>query len=259
MLLNYFKLALRNIWNHKGSTVLNISGMALGFVISLFIVLWVQDETSYDTFHQDSDRIYQIMSNMGSSGANIQTWQGSPEPWAALFESDIPEIEQVLVCNPWDLVLSKNKQTFKERGSLVSHNLVDMQNFELIDGQIATALEDPNSIIISEELAKKYFGVNWQAEGRTIGQTIKVNNKIELKVSGIFANMPENSSFQYNYLVPMAFLFKQFPDWKDQWGNYTYRMYVRLSPAADPIATADKMWKSVKENSKGGSPEHGIL
>lgn len=254
MLRNYLKIAFRSFRRQKGIAFINLAGLALGLVAALFILLWVQDELSYDNFHQEKDRIYQVMNNISPSEGKIDTWDGSPEPYGKVLKSEIPEIESVSYHIGWGHVFSFDNRLFQESGYFATADFFDVFTFPFLAGDIETALAEPNSMVISEELAEKYFGSNWHREGRTIGKSIRLDDEMEVQVTGVFATPPTNSSLQFNYIRPMEDLFKQFPNWRDHWGNYMFSLFVKLGKNVEPEAVNDKLVEAIKRNTKGSHP-----
>jgi hypothetical protein len=159
MFKNYLKVALRNIWRNKVFSFINVFGLALGLACSLLILLWVQDELRYDRFHANGNRLYRVLANV--HWADLNTFETTPGPLAELLKDEVPEIEYATKMTGWDLagIFQVGNTAGKEkRGRFASPDLFRMFSFPLVEGNPATALGSPNSVVISQSLARKYFG-----------------------------------------------------------------------------------------------------
>lgn len=258
MLSNYLKLALRNLWRHKGPSFLNIAGLTLGLVTGLLMLMWVNDEQSFDQFHEKKGQLFRVHSLMGAGSGGIDVWRTAPEPWADLAKVNLPEVRNVTVLSSATQVLKVDEQIYEEEGSFASPTLFDMFSFKVIQGDLGTALQEPNSIVISRSLAAKFFGVNWEREGRTIGQSIEFG-KAPVQVTAVFEDIPFQSSIQFEYVLPLEHYFNDRPWAREGWGNYNFAFFVELGQGADRKLVGDKMFDLVKDNTKAGAPEHGIF
>ena len=173
MLKNYLKIALRNLLRHKAFSFINIFGLALGMTCSILIMLWVQDELSFNKFHKNGPHLYRIMANLNWD--EIQTDQNTPQPLAEALRKDIPEITHVvqMVDRNLNVVLEANGKKNKEpNGRFVGPELFQMFSFPLIEGDPKTALASPDAMVISQSLARKYFG-----NQAALGQIISINGQ----------------------------------------------------------------------------------
>lgn len=202
MLSNYFKVALRNILKYKFFSPINILGMTIGITACLLIVLYVTDELSYDRFHSKADRIYQIGLHGKIGDQDIRTSTTCP-PMAEAFVKEISGVsEATRIANFWGAPIIKNgdKIFTEERVFYADSNFFSFFSFVLKEGEIKTALLEPNTVVITESMAKKYFG-NESPMGKllTIGQ-----DNATYKVTGISEDAPLNSHFIYNVLISSA-------------------------------------------------------
>lgn len=259
MLRNHLKIAFRSFRRQKETAFINLAGLALGMVAALFILLWVQDELSYDQFHQDKDRIYQVMNNISPGNGEILTWENSPEPYGRTIKKELPEVVAATHQMLWGHVFSFDDRLFSETGYYASKDFFDVFTYPFLAGNVETALDEPNTIVISERLAEKYFGSNWRRTGRTLGQQILLDDKTEVTVTGVFATPPEHSSLQFDYVQPMESILKQYPDWRNHWGNYWYDLYVKLDKNVDPQSVNAKLVDVIKRNTDLGHPEGMFL
>jgi putative ABC transport system permease protein len=199
MLKNYFNIAIRNMLKHKFFSAINILGMTIGITACLLIVLYVTDELSYDRFHAKADRIYQVGLHGKIGGQDIMTSTTCP-PMAEAFVKEIPGIEEATrIANFWGASVVKNEEkTFtEEKIFYADSNFFNFFSFRLIEGEPKTALLEPNTVVLTESMAAKYFGTQ-PAIGKLL--TIGGDNRT-YKVTGITEDCPLNSHFVYNILL----------------------------------------------------------
>jgi len=234
MYKNYFKIAFRVFSREKLYTLINVSGLALGFTCCLMIYLVISDELSYDKSHQDADRIYRI------SAAYMRQGQWEPygsNAWrtAELIRNNYTEIEQLVRFMPDDGVLMEygDKRILEDRVAFADDNFFKVFSFQLVQGNPAEALKGTNKVIVSESIAVKYFG-----DENPIGKVFKAyDGTVDLQVSAVMRDMPSNSHFHFDFLisgetlrqVASEALFKNV-GWDSQF------VYVKLVPGADPAA-----------------------
>jgi len=236
MLKNYFLSALRHFRKNKNFSLLNTFGLALGMSCSILIFLWIQNEVSYNKFHEHRDRLYQVMDNQTYEGKTY-TFTAVPGLLAGALKAEMPEIKYAARAGWGDWWLfAKDDKRILETGLEVDPDFLKMFTFPLSSGNPNTALSDPNSILITERMAKKFFG-----NENPVGKTLKVNNKQEFTVSGVLRDVPENSSIKFDWLVSFANFEKENP-WYTQWGSNGMQTFVELHPDADPAAVNKKMY-----------------
>lgn len=204
MFKNYLKIALRNIKRHKGYSFINIAGLAIGMACCVFIMIWVLDELSYDRFHENAPDLYRVEENQYYS-AGVYHVTVTPYPLAPALKADIPEIidSTRYVWSGSLLIRYGEKSFFEDNIGFVDPSFFFMFTFPFIKGDRNTALKDPNSIVITAEMAEKYF-----AEEDPIGKVLSLNNKYDFMVTGVTKNVPHNSYLQFNMIIPYEFLKK---------------------------------------------------
>ncbi|HEX8357872.1 MAG TPA: ABC transporter permease, partial [Segetibacter sp.] len=226
MLKNYFKIAIRNLWRNKGFSVINILGLAIGMASAIIILLWINNEVSYDQFHEKKDRIYNAWNRATFSG-ELQCWSTTPKVLARTMEKDFPEVEQAARVNwPSNFLFSVGEKRLTVEGNIVDSNFLQIFTFPLVKGKPNQVLNDMHSIVLTEKLAKKLFG-----NDDAIGQNIKLDNRDNFTVSGILKDPPTNSRFKFEYLLPWSYLRSQGGD-DENWGNNSTSTYVLLKPNA---------------------------
>lgn len=238
MLKNYFKIAFRNLRKNPGYSFINIGGLAIGIACCLLIGMYVKHEWSYDTFHEKSDRLYRLTYE-NRMGENLAP--AAPEEYMAwgsaaiapLLENDFPEVEHVVrLSGHHQLLISRNDQSFQEeRYFFADSSFFDVFSFSLIQGDPATVLEKPGSIVLTETAAQRYFG-NENAIGKTLELAL-VDDKLQLEVTGIVADNPSNTHLDFDMLLSMntfenesrandrAYVF-------ESWGYVDFFTYVLL-------------------------------
>ena len=177
MIRNYFKIALRNIKRHSTYSILNISGMAIGMACSILILLWVQDEWSYDRHIRNADNIYRVIENQNPSGGESSLFAVSPGELTIALKEEYPEIIRSSRYEPHtELRLKKGNEFMLEKAvATIDKDFLKMFNIEFVQGDINSALNEPHNVILTEEMAHKYFG-NEDALGKTL---------TEARISGI--------------------------------------------------------------------------
>ncbi len=236
MFLNNFKIAYRNLIRNKGYSFINISGLAIGMACTILLLLWVNHEMSYNNFHKDADRIYQV--------ANFQTWNGKknampnlPTPLIDVLKEKYPEIEHATHYNAWGenlLVEYKGKKQY-ENIKFADPDFFQIFNFPLLYGNMETCLNDINSLVLSEKAAKRIFG-----NENPIGKIVNVDNRQPLVITAVIKDVPSNSSIQFNFLTPFEMLKKQNP-YSDHWGSHNYFGYTKLAKGTDIEALNEKL------------------
>ena len=208
MYRNYLTTALRNFWREKGYTFINISGLSVGLACSILIMLWVQDELNVNQFHTQIDQLYQVNRHVSFENGKTYTWSAIPKPLAQVLEKDIPEVRDAeLVSWQNEFLVRFNDQTYREKGHYIDTAFFDMFSFPMALGEANEALTDPSSIVISASLAKKYFGENWREDA--IGKILKINNEWDATVSGVFEEIPENSTMEFSIGLPIGHFIKR--------------------------------------------------
>ena len=196
MFKNYLKVTLRNIGKHKAYSFINISGLAVGMAASMLILLFVQDELSFDRYHENADRVYRVAMEGIIQGRHIRS-ATTPAPMAATFIEEYPEV--VNATRIWDsgrvLVGFENNRFYEDRFFWADSTVFDVFTFPLVQGDPGTALTQPNTVVITEAMARKYFG-----DANPMGKTLSYDNRVDYVVTGIVAEIPSTSHFLFDFL-----------------------------------------------------------
>lgn len=220
MFYNYIKITFRNLWKQKLFSFVNITGFALGLAVSIIISIYVINELSYDKFHTNYDKIYQTL-RIGSRGDSNYLIGVTSGPFAPALLNDFPQsIEASVRVMPTDgLITYKNHSFFEKKFFLADDNFFDVFSFQLKTGNSETALTNPNSVILTQEMAVKYFG-----NTDPIGKTITLDTSYELTVTGILDDLPDRSHLNFDFVAPIKIL-NDF-DWFHDWWNNSLITYV---------------------------------
>ncbi|WP_143785683.1 ABC transporter permease [Ohtaekwangia koreensis] len=237
MLKNYFKIALRNLLRNSVYSVINISGLSIGIACTILILLWVYDEVTYDRFQPKYDNLYQAWIKSHFDGT-ISSWTSGPQPLAeGIKNADTHVRNTVLVDWGGEHLLRVGDNRIVKQGHFVGKAFLEMFQFELIKGDAATVLDDPTSIVLTESAAKALFG-----DQDPINQLVNVSNFADLKVTGILKDIPRNSSFEFECLIPWDHN-KKYAEWiketENTWGEYSFQTFVELAPGT-PSENVDK-------------------
>ncbi len=249
MLRNYVKIAWRNLLKNKTFSFINILGLSLGMGCSLVILLWVQDEVGKDRFHQADSRLYRVMENQQYTGA-VNTYASTPGILAENIVKDLPEIQLASQMLWEESLLFTVGNTFdKEKGRYVQGDFLRMFSFPLAKGNAKTALKRPDGLVISQKMADKYF------KGQDpMGKTVRIENKDDVIVTGVLADVPEASSLKFDYLLNYD-RWQKTNEWSKDWGNNGPRCYVMLAPNASIDKVNAKIKNYVKTKNKASNVE----
>src|SRR5436189_2721086 len=197
MIKNFFIIAWRNLKRKKSFSFINIAGLSIGMAAAVLILLWIQNEVSYDNFHEKKGRLYQVWNRYTTDG-QTGCWNNTPKPMGLAISQDYPEIERTARVNflPPVKIAVGDKQ-FYGRGRIVDSSFLDMFTFPVIKGNATTSLNDVSSIVLTETLAKSIFG-----DDDPIGKILKLDNTDNFKVSAVVKTPPANSQFEFEFLLP---------------------------------------------------------
>ena len=243
MFRNYFKTALRNLLQNKTYSFINITGLSLGLACAILIILYVNDEVSYDRFHKNVSQVYRIdkQQTREDGGVHFGSYTGYfPGP---RFAARIPEIQSFVRFEPAFADIKTGSDIQSQSISLVDVNFFSVFNFPLLSGNVATVLTKPNSAVITEDMAKKYFG-NSDAVGKTI--SIKKEEVFTpYIITGVAKNCPQNSSIKFQVVLPLKVSAADESN-NDNWFNSFLTTFVVLTPNATVKVVQDKMDKVFK-------------
>jgi predicted permease len=224
-----FKIAFRQFKRNKTFSVINILGLALGLAVFMLIMLWVNYETSYNGFHKDADRIAAIMSNQKFENGETATFPAVPSQLARSIQKDLPAIEYA-ASSSWgdNRQFTYGDKNFVEYGLYVSPEFLKIFTFPLLKGNPEKVLREPHTVLLTESLAKKYFG-----DEDPIGKTITIEQSTPYKVEGILKDVPKNATLSFDFLMPVKDYIDFAMGGNENWASGNMRAYVKLKPGVD--------------------------
>jgi putative ABC transport system permease protein len=234
MFRNLFITALRNFRKDKGYSLLNVLGLTIGISFSLLLIFYVIDELSYDKYHEKADRIYRVVSYV-KEPENSMKWASTQYPLGPTLKKDYPEVEQAvrLVNGGNPTFKIGDKQFYEEKIFFADSNVFDVFTCSFIEGNAATALMSPNSIVITRSMAEKYFGKN-----KAVGELMPSSSGNVYKITAVIEDVPKNSHILFNALISASSLPAGYADSWGQFGNFTYAL---LKPNTDAAAFEKKL------------------
>jgi putative ABC transport system permease protein len=249
MLKNYIKIAFRNLKKDKQFTLLNVLGLSAGIACTLLIYLWVHDELSYDKFFANDRQIYQVMEHRKSSAGVLLSDESSGLVSQTVLAQD-PEVEYAAAVAPpewWQqFTLTSGEKNIKAIGQYVGKDYFNIFSFKMIAGDKGKVLDAKNSIVISDELAKKLFGTTQNV----IGKDIRFQHDTDFFVSGVFEKVPSHSSQQFDFVLSFDYLATMpAQSWVKTWGNGGPHNFVLLKKDADVDAFNKKIASMITKNS----------
>jgi putative ABC transport system permease protein len=247
MIKNYFKIAIRNIRRNSTYSILNISGMAIAMASAILILLWVQDEWSYDRHFKNADDLYRVIENQNLSGGGSSMIVAAPGALAAALKEEYPEIIRSVRFCPNPLTLKKRDEFIEETVTSIDKDFLKMFDVRFVRGDINTALNDPHSIVITEETADKYFG-----DEEALGKTLASRGYV-VTVTGVVKSMPHNSSIRFDFLVPI--------EWLSELGGHTngwserFNIFIELKRGTDSKIVENKIRDFIQKHNKESNSE----
>jgi putative ABC transport system permease protein len=230
MFKNYLKVALRNLRKQKAYSIINIVGLAAGMAVCILILLWVNDETSYDRFNANADQIYRVCFSDLWSGNRVK-FSSTPTGIGPAIEQDFSEvIDSARLYRMGHILIShERKRIVEDYVYFADPSLFEIFSFPFVRGDASSALDDPRSVVISEQAAVKYFG-----RSDPIGKTLTLGSSTDFLVTGIFRDIPKNSHLRFEIALPFAYL-KELGIDLQQWTNWAYYTYILLHPESPVI------------------------
>ncbi|MDB5133496.1 MAG: transporter permease [Mucilaginibacter sp.] len=223
MLKNYLKITWRNLLRHKAFSLINIVGLAIGMASSALILLWIQNEISYDQFHVKKDRLYEVYNRSVFDG-KLWCWGTTPKVMAKTLKQDYSQVEEVSRTSNGNFLFTVGDKHLNVNGNFTDPGFLTMFSFPLINGNAGTALNNINNIVITQKLSKKLFG-----NDNAMGKVIKIDSNAYFTVTGVLKDLPNNTQFNFEYLMPWAYLKKIGGD-DGGWGNNSVQTWALLKP-----------------------------
>jgi ABC-type antimicrobial peptide transport system permease subunit len=229
MLHNYLKIAIRNLLRNKGFSAINVSGLAIGMASALLILLWVQNELSFDRWYANTPRLYKLYNRDNIQGS-LQAWPNTAKPLAPIVKKEFAAVEDASRFRSVFHLLATGETRLNAGGACADSGFLKMFGFPLIKGDPTHALNSPTAIILTRHLAKTLFGSD-----DAMGRPVRIDSNNNFTVTAIMDDLPANTSFDFDFLLPWSFLARNSTD-NDQWGTNSVYTFVLLKPGASQAA-----------------------
>ena len=239
LFLNYFKIARRSLYRNKGFSAINISGLAIGLASAIVLLLWIRNELSYDQFHKNRDRVYQVLTR-GPYDGHIDVNGSTPSILGPVIQTAYHrEVDTVLrMCWVGAFIFSVGDKHIQTQGCTTDPGFFQLFTFPLLKGDPATTLAGPRSMVLTEKLAKKLFG-----NEDPIGRTVKVDSTPNFIVTAVIKDLPPNTRFTFEYLLPFSYM-REVGWARDNWKINNTETYVLLHPGVTE-EMADKSMRMI--------------
>ncbi len=250
MIKNYFKIAFRNIKRYYAYSILNVSGMAIGLASAILILLWVQDEWSYDRHFKNADELFRIIQNQDPAAGQAALMAPAPGLLSTKLKEQFPEIVRSTRYEPHsELRLKKGDDFIHETAvAAVDMDFFKMFDIEFIKGDINTALNNPHNVIITKEMAVKYFG-----DEEPLGKTIQESLGYPVTVTGVIKSFPFKSHISFDFIIPIELLKERGAPLND-WNFLCYN-YIELKNGSDSKKVNEKIRDFIRKNNKASKAE----
>ncbi len=237
MIKNFLLIALRNLKKDLWYNLVNVLGLTMGITFSLFLIFYIKDELSYDKYNKNVDRIYRVNSYIHEKDKNTD-WVLSQFPLGPMLKKDYPEVEEMarLVSRERTLFKNGDNNFYETKIYYADSTLFKIFSYKFVEGNAATALNEPFSIVISKTLAEKYFGRKTPAIGKTLRTVYDV-----YKVTGVIEDVPKNSHLRFDMLISMSTFLRNNQGGQDNWGSFYNFTYLLLKPGTNIPALNKKM------------------
>lgn len=245
MFRNFFKTAFRNLWKNKTYSLLNIMGLAVGVACAALIFLWVEDELNYNNSFPKKDRVYRIIENQTYEG-KTRTFFSTPGPMGPAMKADMPGVANTCRLSLRSYLFNHGEKSVFETGVYADSSLFSMFSSQFVQGSSTNAFKELYSVVISEKIAKQFFGSNENA----MGKVFKIDNKDDYTVSGVIKDIPENSTLRYDWVAPVEIHLKRSP-WIANWGNNSIATYVELLPTTNAETINKQLYNYIQQHDPG--------
>ncbi|WP_295796326.1 ABC transporter permease [Mucilaginibacter sp.] len=262
MIKNYLKIAWRNLVKNRIASLINIGGLAVGMAVAIMIGLWIWDELSFDSGFKNRDQIARV-DEYNSINGHIEMWNASAWPLAPTLRSKFGNYFKHVIITSWTNkhLLTYNNSTVTQSGNYMEPAITDMLSVKMLKGS-ASSLNDPTSIILSEKAARAIFG-----NADPINKAIKIDHDLNAKVTGVYENLPENSSFgDLEFIAPFQMLAinQNFPgQFNNPWGASWFQTFVQIADNADMAQVSAKIVKAklddLNKTHNGDARFHSLL
>lgn len=225
MFRNYFKTAWRSLRHHRVFSLINLTGLTVGMVCFLLLATWISYELSYDRFHKNEDRLY-VVHNRATFNNGIRCWPTTPLPLGPALKAEYPEVEEFARRDEEQMLFAVGDKSLNADCYITDSGFLNMFSFPLLKGDKHTALSDAHGVVITASFARQVFG-----NEDPMNKLVRINNSTNFTVTGVLKDLPSNTGFAFNYLLPWSFL-KEMGWEHPYWGNNSFTTYVMLKEGA---------------------------
>jgi len=246
MLRIFLNTVFRKLFLQKGYSLINIIGLATGITCSLLILLWVEYELSFDSFHENKSEIYSVYENQTYADGDVFSVYSTPAPLAAKLKNNIDEIESATrIGSTWGkLILTTSNSSFiEDSGLCVDPDFFKMFNYPILLGDFKLVMPNQKSIILTQKLAKKYFG-----ESNPLGKTVTLNSRYNYRVSAVVENPPKNSSFVFDFILPFSFIEEYWEYDMSNWDSNAFLTLIQTKKNSQIPYLSTKIEPYIKQN-----------
>jgi len=240
MFKNYMLITIRNFVRNKSYSFINIVGLAIGITCAMLIMVWVQDELSFNTYYENAENIHRVNKKY-MMGDEIGFNPSTPYPLAGTLKERFSEVNNATKYTRNRFLVKYEDKTFTERQvALTDSSFFEVFSFQFIRGNAKKALSNPNSVILTEETSNKYFGST-----NSLGKVLTIDNRDELIVTGIIQNIPENSDIKFDMVMPISMVAKK--DDEGNWGSHWLQTFVLLNEGSNSLEIEKQFSGLIKE------------
>ncbi len=244
MIKNFFNITMRNLSRNKGFSAINILGLAIGMASAILIFLWIQNELSYDQFHEKKDRLY-VANNRDKFSGEMWAWNTTSNPLAPALKQDFPEVEDAVRTTNMVFLFTVGEKRLNVNGTITDSGFLKMFSLPLVKGN-ADALEGNYNVVLTEKLAKKLFG-----DVDPMGKIVRIDSSDNFTVTGVMKDLPNNTRFNFEYLLPWSYHAKIGGNDKS-WTNNSVRTYITLKPGVSQARFDERVKNITIEHTKDG-------
>ncbi|SDF72689.1 duplicated orphan permease [Dyadobacter soli] len=250
MLKNYLKIAFRNLLRNKAFSAINILGLSVGMASALLILFWMHNEISYDRFHKNGDNLYEAW-NRGKFDGKLQCWNSTPQVLGPALKAEYPEVSDISRNYSRWFVTRVGDKKISSEAIITDPAFLTMFDFPLLQGNVRTALNSVSSMVVTQKMAIKMFGTE-----DVLGKVIAID-KDNFTITGVMRNLPPNTEFRFEYILPIEYL-KKIGSADDGWVFNSVRTYVQLQPGANPEALDAKI-RDITIRHSNKTEEHEVF
>lgn len=250
-MLNHFKIAWRGLVKHRKTSFINIGGLAIGMAAAVLIMLWVQNELSFDAFQKDAGNIYRIKTNLQITKTETWVWETSPHLLGEFAQKQIPSVKGVTRLQAgYKIIFNNNGQLINEKKfAYVDDHWFDIFHYDFVDGSAESFNKNAFSLVLTQSAAKRYFGKH-----DAVGKMLRVDS-VTYQVQGVVKDNPANSSLQFEVLIPITAKYINADEKKNSlsWNNFNDLTFLKLAPGANTAKVSAQLKKICARNRKDDS------